>query len=84
MSEWAKSFEAWQGGIPETVRNSPLWKYQAYPQALFLYELAWFDCEQLLQDPRGRAIAEQLIRRAGSICANIEEGHGCGFGKDYA
>jgi four helix bundle protein len=38
----------------------------------------------LLKDVRGRALAEQLIRSAGSICANIEEGYGRGFGRDYA
>jgi four helix bundle protein len=29
-------------------------------------------------------IAKQLIRSVGSICANIEEGHGRGFGKENA
>jgi four helix bundle protein len=33
-----------------------------------------------MKDIRGRAIAEQLIRSVGSICANIEEGYGRGFG----
>jgi len=79
-----KDFEAWQAMVPEAIRQEPLWGYQAYPKALFLYDLAWFDCEWLLRDPRGRAIAEQLIRSAGSICANIEEGYGRGFGRDYA
>jgi len=37
-----------------------------------------------MKDIRGRAIAEQLIRSVGSICANIEEGYGRGFGRDYA
>jgi four helix bundle protein len=34
-----------------------------------------------MRDRRGRAIAEQLIRSAGSIGANVEEGHGRGYGK---
>ena len=38
----------------------------------------------MIKDPRGKAIARQLIRSVGSICANIEEGHGRGFGKDNA
>jgi four helix bundle protein len=32
----------------------------------------------------GRSIAWQLVDSAGSIAANIEEGFGRGFGKDYA
>ncbi len=51
---------------------------------LCLFELAWGDCEVLTRDVRGRAIAEQLIRSVGSICANIEEGYGRGYGKEFA
>lgn len=56
----------------------------AYPKALFLYDLVWFDCEKIEKDRRGRAIEEQIIRSAGSISANIEEGYGRGLGRDYA
>ena len=38
----------------------------------------------MMKDPRGRVIAKQLIDSVGSICANIEEGHGRGFGKENA
>ncbi|HQE93081.1 MAG TPA: four helix bundle protein [Anaerolineae bacterium] len=48
---------------------------------MFAYELVWQDCDSLTLDARGKAIAEPLIRSAGSICANLEEGHGRGYGK---
>lgn len=83
-SDKPKSFEEWQANVPERIRSGPLWSFGAYPKALFLYELVWCDCEPLMKDTRGRAIVEQLIRSAGSICANIEEGYGRGFGRDYA
>lgn len=35
-----------------------------------------------MRDLRGQEVARQSIRSAGSICANIEEGYGRGFGKD--
>ena len=35
-----------------------------------------------MRDLRGQAVARQLIRSAGSVSANIEEGYGRGFGKD--
>ena len=38
----------------------------------------------MLADSRGKSIAWQLIDSAGSIAANIEEGYGRGYGKDYA
>jgi four helix bundle protein len=84
MSTRPTSFESWLGTVPSPIRQSPLWNYAAYPKALFLYELVWFDCEKLGEDKRGRAIVEQIIRSAGSISANIEEGYGRGLGRDYA
>lgn len=78
------SFERWQGQVPDVLRNDLLWNYVAYPKALFLFELAWFDCEHLLKDVRGRVLAGQLTRAASSVSANIEEGYSKGFGADYA
>ena len=77
-------YEEWEAQVPEEIRQDPLWQMEAYRLALYLYDLAWEDCQQLMRDPRGRAIAEQLIRSAGSICANIEEGYGRGMGRQYA
>lgn len=79
-----ESFEEWWDSAASKVASSPLWNSIGYQKALFLYDLLWFDCEKLMQDLRGKAIAQQLIRSAGSISANMEEGYGRGFGKDYA
>ncbi len=78
------TFEEWAGTVPQSIRQDPLWKFRVYPKALYLFELVWQDCAILVKDPRGRAIAEQLIRSAGSICANIEEGYGRGYGKEFS
>ena len=78
------TYEEWQRQVPDEIRDDPLWKMEAYRLALFLHDLAWEDCGRMLKDRRGRAIAEQLIRSAGSISANIEEGYGRGFGKPFA
>ncbi len=78
------SFEQWQSTVADVIRHDPLWKYAAYPKALFLYDLSWFDCDYLMDDTRGRRIAGQLIEASSSISANIEEGYGKGFGPDYA
>ena len=76
------SFDEWEGTVPEVIRMDPLWSSVAYRKALFLYDLVWADCEQLMRDPRGRAIVSQIVGSAGSISANIEEGYGRGFSKD--
>ena len=75
------AYEEWEAGAHERVQAEPVWEFLGYRKALFLYDLAWKDCERLTRDRRRRAIAEQLIRSAGSISANVEEGHGRGYGK---
>ena len=68
----------------ETIKDDPLWEVEVYRKALFFADVAWQDCEAMLKQDLGKPIAWQLIRSAGSISANIEEGYGRGFGKDYA
>lgn len=75
------TYEEWEAGVHERVKAEPVWEFLGDRKALFLYDLAWKDCERLTRDRRGRAVAEQLIRSAGSISANVEEGHGRGYGK---
>jgi four helix bundle protein len=57
---------------------------ELYRLALFLCDLAWEDTATISKDFRGKEIAGQLIRAVGSIAANIKEGNGRGFGRDYA
>jgi len=78
------NFDEWLQALPEFIRKSLLMEFKAYPKALFLYDLVWFDCEILMKDARGKALTTQLIHSADSIGANIEEGYGRGFGPDYA
>ena len=78
------TYEEWAEQVPSEIQGDPLWNMEAYRLALFMHDLAWGDCAQMMNDRRGRAIAEQIIRSAGSIGANIEEGYGRGFGKPFA
>ena len=75
-------YEEWETTVPSQIRDEAIWKFFGYRKALFLYDVCWKDCETLLKHPLGRAVARQLIRSAGSISANIEEGYGRGYGKD--
>ena len=82
MASDITTYEAWEGSVHERVKAEPMWAFLGYRRALFLYDLAWEDCEKLMRDRRGQAIAQQLIRSVGSISANLEEGHGRGYGKE--
>jgi four helix bundle protein len=78
-------YEEWLARVPESLKRDPIWKFEAYPKALLLFDLVWEDSEKLMQDVRGREIARQLVRSAGSISANIDEGFGRGVDRgEYA
>ena len=79
------TYEEWLAGVPEAIKRDPFWRFEAYPKALLLFDLAWEDCEKLMRDSRGRELARQLIRSVGSISANIDEGFGRGVDRgEYA
>ena len=54
-----------------------------YNMSIALWDFCWNDCEVLMHDIRSREVCKQLIRAVGSISANIDEGYGRGFGKEY-
>jgi four helix bundle protein len=77
-----EDYDAWVSCVSAQITSESTWKFYGYRKALYLYDLCWEDCIELLRHPLGRPVANQLIRSAGSISANIEEGYGRGWGKD--
>lgn len=63
--------------------NDRIDEIRFYLKSKELWKQCWTDTEILKKDFRGVEIARQLIRSVGSISANIEEGYGRGFGKEY-
>ena len=79
------TYEEWEQEVHQRVKDEPAWGLFGYRKALFLYDLVWKDCDKLDTDRRGKSITAQIIRSAGSISANIEEGIGRGIGgKEYS
>ncbi len=77
-------FEDWVKTLPDSLRNDPLWKSAYYRLSMYLYDLMWIDVELINKDFRGREIVHQLVRSAGSVCANMEEAYRRGIGTaDY-
>lgn len=56
--------------------------YGIYQLARELFDGFWKDSEILGRDYRGRELVKQQVRSLDSVCANIEEGFGRGFGKE--
>lgn len=84
MEVKVKDYEAWMDGVAGRIKRGPVWQFYGYRKALFLYDLVWRDCDHWQKERRGWAIVDQIVRSAGSISANIEEGHGRGWGRDQA
>lgn len=84
QDEKVRSYEEWMEGIASEIGKGPVWRFYGYRKALFLFDLVWADCKHWQKNRRGRAIVDQIIRSAGSISANIEEGNGRGMGRDHA
>jgi four helix bundle protein len=75
------SYDVWEAEVHTRIKAESIWRFFGYRKALYAFDLAWYDCDILRSDLRGKAIAQQLIRSAGSIPANMEEGHARGYGK---
>jgi four helix bundle protein len=83
MDEKELSFEEWTKTVPETIRAERFWSLIAYQKALYLYNLLWLDTETWMKDDRGQALSKQIIASSDSVCSNIEEGFGRGYGKQF-
>jgi len=70
-------------GRKTKTMNDRLNEIKFYQLAMELWSEHWSDCDLLMKDVMGREIVKQLTRSMGSISANIEEGYGRGFGKEY-
>ncbi len=73
-------FDEWINTLPAPLRNDPLWKSAHYRLAMYLYDLVWLDSAVINKDFRGREIVHQVVRSAGSVCANMEEAYRRGIG----
>jgi len=65
-----------------TSSNDRLESFGIYQLACQLFQDFWADSEIMGKDFRGRELVKQQVRSLDSICANIEEGFGRGFGKE--
>ena len=77
------TLEEWQKTVYESIRAEKFWSLTAYQKSLYLYDLLWQDTEEWRKDERGQTLSKQIIGSADSVCSNIEEGYGRGYGKQY-
>ena len=64
------------------ANSDSLESFGIYRLARQLFEDFWADSEILNRDFRGRELVKQQVRSLDSVCANMEEGFGRGFGKE--
>jgi four helix bundle protein len=66
----------------QSANADRLESFGIYQLARQLFDDFWNDSEILSRDFRGHELCKQQIRSLDSICANMEEGFGRGFGKE--
>lgn len=66
-----------------TASQDRLESFGIYQLARQLFDDFWKDSDILIKDYRGRELVKQQVRSLDSVCANIEEGFGRGFGKEF-
>ena len=78
------SYQEWEDGIADEVKQDSLWKMAAYRLSLFVGDVGWEDVKKLMHTRPLQGIADQLYRALGSISANLAEGYSRSTGKDRA
>ena len=51
-------YEEWEAEVLPQIKEEAMWKFFGYRKALFLYDVCWKDCEELLKHPLGKAVAQ--------------------------
>ena len=67
-----KGYGEWEERFPETTKREPTWTFFGYRKSLFLFDLAWRDCDKLQRDFRGKAVAQLLTQRDHQPCVNAK------------
>ena len=80
----AMDYAEWEHAVSTSLKRDALWSVAVYRLALFLSDLGWADVNQLAQDRRTAALADQLYRALGSISANVAEGYSRSSPKERA
>jgi four helix bundle protein len=70
------------GALNQSRSQDRLASFGIYQIARQLFDDFRTDSELLGKDYRGRELSKQQVRSLDSVCANIEEGFGRGFGKE--
>jgi four helix bundle protein len=65
----------WEEGCPRSITSDLVWKLDVYRAAMFLLHIARGDCAAISAGRPGEGVADQLIRAAASVSANIGEGY---------
>jgi four helix bundle protein len=70
------------GALNQSRSQDRLESFGIYQIARRLFDDFWGDSELLGKDYRGCELVKQQVRSLDSVCANMEEGFGRGFGKE--
>ena len=70
------------GALNQSRSQDRLASFGIYQIGRQLFDGFWTDSDLLGRDYRGRELSKQQVRSLDSVCANLEEGFGRGYGKE--
>ena len=65
----------WERSCHWTLTSDVIWRLDVYRASLYFLHIARADAAALVAARRGHAVADQMLRAAGSVSANVAEGY---------
>ncbi|MCW1968349.1 MAG: hypothetical protein KIH69_009565 [Anaerolineae bacterium] len=68
------TYEEWELTVPEQLQRDEIWEMKPYRYALYLFELAWQDTDEITHTPKAQSISDQLLRAISGISESLAHG----------
>ncbi|MEI7468331.1 MAG: hypothetical protein WCL57_08940, partial [Chloroflexota bacterium] len=68
------TYEEWETTVPEQLQRDEMWEMKAYRYALYLFDIAWQDTDEMTHTPKAQSVSDQLLRAISGISESLVHG----------
>lgn len=68
------TYEEWEATVPEQLQRDEMWEMKAYRYALYLFDIAWQDTDEITHTPKAQSVSDQLLRAISGISESLVHG----------
>lgn len=68
------TYEEWEALVPEQLQRDEMWEMKAYRYALYLFDIAWQDTDEMTHTPKAQSVSDQLLRAISGISESLVHG----------